>query len=138
MFNGLLSRLSGPAPTSATDTQLTLGALLVRIAKSDRHYDAAEISQIDTILSRRFGLNQIEAMKLRAQCEKIEHDAPPTQDFAASVKELISYPERSAIVAEVWNVVMADGVERDEETCLFTAIANTLGVDAQDLRNGQA
>ena len=138
MFQGLLSRLSSPTPIEATDTQLALAALLVRVAKSDSHYDATEIGQIDKILSARFGLNPVEAMKLRAQCEHLEHDAPDTQDFAAKVKELVCYEERSAIVAEVWNVVMADGVERNEEKCLFTAISDTLGVDTADLRDRQA
>lgn len=135
MFNGFFARLSGPDPIGPDDTQLALGALLVRVAKSDSHYDVAEISQIDAILSRRFGMQQIDAMKLRARCEQVEAEAPKTQDFAATVKTLIPYAERSAIVAEVWNVIMADGVERNEETCLFTAIAKTLGVEADDLRN---
>jgi len=136
MFTEFLTRLKtgSTKPLNATDAQLALGALLVRIAKSDRDYAVEEIRQIDKILGARFDLNPIEAAKLRAAAEQVEASAPETSDFADAVKAAVDYAERSAIVGELWNVVQADGIERDEETSLFARAAVTFGVDPADLR----
>ncbi|KAJ54171.1 hypothetical protein ACMU_03555 [Actibacterium mucosum KCTC 23349] len=135
MFRDLLNRLSGPEPSALapSDTQLALGALLVRLAKSDDEYAVEEISQIDSILSARFDLNQVEAARLRAEAEKMEAEAPRTEDFAASLKDVIAYAERSAIVAAMWEIVTADGRMRDDEKMLFEKAAHTFGVDPSDL-----
>ena len=135
MFRDLLNRLAGPAPSTLepSETQLALGALLVRLAKSDDDYAVEEISQIDGILSARFDLNPVEAARLRAEAEKMEAAAPSTEDFAASLKSAIAYAERSAIVAAMWEIVTADGRTRDGEVALFEKAAHTFGVDPTDL-----
>lgn len=137
MFTEFLNRLTRPAPDAdpAPDAWLVLGALLVRIAKSDHEYAVQEIGQIDAILSARFGLNAVEAAKLRAQAEKLEASAPDTQDFAAAVKDAIPYADRSAIVEALWEVVQADGVKSSAEASLFASAAHTLGIDTTDLEN---
>ena len=50
MFADFLRRLTAPDPEPLpdTDARLALTALLVRIARSDHDYAAAEIAQIDT------------------------------------------------------------------------------------------
>ena len=55
MFGNLLSRLTAPqtTPLSDEDARLSLAALLVRIARSDGDYAAAEMEQIDKVLARR-------------------------------------------------------------------------------------
>lgn len=135
MFTELLSRLTGhhDDPLPDTDARLALGALLVRIAKSDHHYAVEEISQIDRILADRYGLKLVDAMKLRATAEKLEAEAPDTGAFVARVKTVIPYADRSAIAEALWRVVRADGVTRDEEAALFQMATETLGVDGADL-----
>ncbi len=136
MFEKLLSKLhakdSGPLPD--TDARQALGALLVRIAKSDDHYAFEEISQIDRILAKRYGLSGVAAAKLRHECEILETQAPDTDAFAISIKEKVPYAERSAIVESLWNVVMADGIERPEEDRILDHTAAILGVETTDLK----
>ena len=69
MWDALLNRLRGPSTPTALpepDEKLALGALLVRVAKSDNHYDAVEIGEIDRILAATFSLNPVAAAKMRA------------------------------------------------------------------------
>ena len=75
------------------DAELALGALLVRVAKSDRDYQVAEISLIDRILARLFQHNAIEAAKLRATCEKLHAAAPETDTFAKLIRETTGLEE---------------------------------------------
>ena len=135
MFDALLSRLRSPDQAMPDpDARLALAALLVRLAKSDHHYAFEEISQIDRILARRYKLDAVAAAKLRHTAELLADKAPDTTAFAQAVKEAIAYEERSAIVAALWDVVMADGVERPEEDDILDRAAQVLGVDTGDLK----
>ncbi len=136
MFESLLYRLKGAhsAPLPIDDARLALATLLVRIARSDHHYAFEEIVQIDEVLAERFDITIIAAAKIRAQAEKIEAQAPDCTDFSETVKAVIPYDERSAIVLTMWKVIMADGIERQQEHDLFELSCNTLGVDPEDLR----
>ena len=64
-FKGLMA--PEPAPLNDEDARTAMGALLVRIAKSDGCYAAEEIGVIDRLLAQRYGLNPVEAAKLRAR-----------------------------------------------------------------------
>jgi len=136
MFETLLARLKGAhtAPLPADDARLALATLLVRIAKSDHHYAFEEIVKIDEVLAERYDLSVIAAAKIRAQAEKVEAQSPECTDFSETVKEVIPYEDRAAIVLAMWKIIMADGVERVEEHDIFEVACTTLGVDPTDLR----
>ncbi len=134
MFTDFLRRLLAPDPEPIpdTDARLALGALLVRIAKSDGTYDVAEIARIDRILARRYDLNPVEAAKLRADAQDLEHQAPDTVRFTRAIKEAVPYEERMAVIEALWEVVVADGEKDDHELALLRMIAPMLGVTDQD------
>lgn len=136
MFGDFLSRLkqAPTTPLDRADAKLALAAFMVQLAKSDRHYAVEEITQIDTILSARYGLSRVEAAKLRAEGEKLATSAPPAAEFAALVKAAVPYEDRSAIVMALWKVLVADGVEQPEEEAFFAQASQTFGIDTTDLR----
>ena len=69
MFEALLKALTGEdeTPLPEPDARLALAALLVRLARTDGHYEASEIARIDVILGRRYALSDADAAKLRAK-----------------------------------------------------------------------
>ena len=77
MFADFLKRLIQPAPEPLTggDARLALCALLVRVARTDGDYAAAEIIRITRIISARYNLPQPEAEALRQQAEVLESEA---------------------------------------------------------------
>ncbi|MFQ6549863.1 TerB family tellurite resistance protein [Aestuariibius sp. 2305UL40-4] len=134
MFADFLKRLTAPDPDPLPelDARLALAALLVRIAKSDGDYDQAEIARIDRILAKRYDLDPVEAAKLRAQSEALEHDAPDTVRFTRAIKDAVPYEDREGVLEALWDIVLADG-ERDEaEDALLRLVAPMLGVTDQD------
>jgi len=133
MFADLFKRLTAPDPSRLddADARLALGALLVRIAKSDHVYDVREIALIDSILARRYHLNVVEAAQLRANCEAIEHDAPDTVRFTRAIKDAVVYEDREAVIESFWEVVLADGERRPDEDTLLRMVAPMLGVSDQ-------
>ena len=72
MFGDFLRRLTAPQPEPLTDmdARLALGALLVRLARADGHFDTAERARITAILQERYALD--DASALLAECEALE------------------------------------------------------------------
>lgn len=134
MFQELLRRLTAPDPAALpeTDCRLALGALLVRIARTDGHYAAVEIAQINAALMARYGLSSNEAAILRAECEVLEAEAPDTVRFTRAIKDTVSYEDRVAVIEALWSVVMADGVRDHEEDSMMRMTSSLLGVSDQD------
>jgi len=117
---------------SQLDARLALAALLVRLAKTDGHYAAAEMIQIDTVLATRFALGKEDAIALRVQAEFLEEEAPDTVRFTRALKEAVAYEDRTELVAAMWQVVLADGVRDVEEDALMRTVVSLLGISDQD------
>lgn len=132
MFADLLRRLTAPAPEQLpdTDARLALGALLVRLARADGDYAAVEIARIDAILAARYGL--ADPAPLRRDCEALELQAPDTVRFTRAIKAAVPYEDRRAVIAAMWEIVLADGVRDDGENSMMRMIAPMLGVEDQD------
>jgi uncharacterized tellurite resistance protein B-like protein len=134
MFTDLLRRLTthGPAPLPDPDARIALTALLVRIAKSDAHYAVEEIRRIDRIVATRYGLDPVEAARLRGRAEDLEHEAPDTVRFTRAIKDAIPFEDRLAVIEALWDVALADGEREEHETALLRLVAPMLGISDQD------
>jgi len=134
MFQDLIRRLTAPDPATLPDTdcRLALGALLVRIARTDGDYAASEIAQIDQTLMKRYDLSAPDAAALRAECEALEAEAPDTVRFTRAIKDTVSYDNRVGVIEALWSVVLADGIRDDEEDSMMRMTASLLGVTDQD------
>jgi len=132
MFADLIARLTAPRPTALPelDARRALAALLVRVAKSDGAYAVEEIQRIDRILAQSFAMNAVQAARLRAEAERLEHVAPEDGRFTAAVREAIAAEDREAVLAGLWHVVRADGAESAEELGYVHRAAERLGLDA--------
>lgn len=134
MFADFLRRLTAPdpAPLPDSDARLALGALLVRIARSDGDYAAEEVRRIDRILATRYGLSPFEAARLRGTAESLESEAPDTVRFTRAIKDAVPYEDREAVIEALWDVVLADGERDQEEDALLRLVAPMLGVNDRD------
>ena len=127
-----------PEPLPEPDEKLALGALMVRVAKSDHAYRFEEISRIDRLLTRLFGLNPVEAAKMRATCEKLDHEAPETEHFAHVIRETTSFQARIDALEAMWEVLLADGIRRDEELAVIEAARIAMGLSESDSATARA
>lgn len=121
-----------PDPLPDPDAELALGALLVRVAKSDRDYQVEEISLIDRILARLYGHNAIEAAKVRATCEKLHAAAPDTDTFGKLIRETTGLVERLNALEALWEVVLADGREQKGEVSIVEDARKAMGLSGAD------
>ncbi len=130
MFASFLKRLAAPAPADfpELDSRLALGALLVRVAKADEHYDANESARIKRILANRYGLPAEAAAQLREQCEALEYEAPDTVQFTRAIKNSVPLEDRVGIIESLWEIAFADGARDAEEDAVVRLVADLLGV----------
>ena len=126
----LLRALLAPAPPrlSAPDARLALAALLVRVARSDGHYAAAETAHIDAILKVRHALSDTAAAYLRVEAEAIEAEAPDTVRFTRALKAAVPLEDRTALVRALWTVALADGSRDANEDRVLRLVAGLLGL----------
>ena len=136
MFRNLLSRLFADRPDSAhlsgQDAEVAIASLLVRLARADDHYGAAEQQRIDQVLARRRGLGAAEAAERRAAAEMIEAEAPDTVRFTRTIKERVDLHDRQEIVVALWEIAYADGARSAHEESLVRLVAGLLGVNDRD------
>jgi uncharacterized tellurite resistance protein B-like protein len=136
MFGDLLKRLLEPAPhpdaLTDSDARLALCALLVRVARSDGDYAAAEITRITRIIAARYALTTLEAEALRQEAEEVEAAAPDTVRFTRAIKAAVPYEERLAVIEALWEVALADGLRDAGEDRLLRMVSGLLGVSDPD------
>ena len=135
MIAEFFQRLRGARPETPLpelDAQLAVGALLVRLAKSDQHYAVEEIAKIDLLLAQHYGLNPVEAAKTRATCEKLEAQAPDTDEFTAMVQATVDAAARLEVFEALWQVSLADRALKPEEQAFLTGAGTALGISDQD------
>ncbi|MEO0752201.1 MAG: TerB family tellurite resistance protein [Pseudomonadota bacterium] len=134
LLHRLMHAFDAPKPMSLPepDEKLALGALMVRVAMSDRNYELSEISKIDRLFGRLYGLKPIEAAKMRATSEKLEKQAPETDKFAIIIRETVSFEARVDALEALWEVVLADGEVDAQELRVIDASRNALGLSEAD------
>ncbi|MDA5093969.1 TerB family tellurite resistance protein [Aliiroseovarius sp. KMU-50] len=134
MIASLFDRLFAPAPAplNSDDARLALSALLVRLARSDGDYAAAEITAIDHALAVRYDLSSDDAASLRQKAETFEAQAPDTVRFTRAIKDAVPLEDRLQVIEAAWSVVLADGERAHEEDALMRMVASLLGVNDRD------
>ena len=126
----LVRALFAPTPPRLTgpDARLALAALLVRVARSDGHYAAAEVAHIDAILKARHALSDTAAAYLRVEAEAVEAEAPDTVRFTRALKTAVPLEDRTALVAALWRVALADGTRDANEDRVLRLVVSLLGL----------
>lgn len=134
MFADFLNRLIQPEPDPLDDgdARLALTALLVRVARSDGDYAAAEIIRITRIIEARYKLSHDAAEALRMDAETLESEAPDTVRFTRAIKDAVPYEERVAVIEALWQVALADGERESHEDSILRLVSNLLGISDRD------
>ena len=134
MFGSFLKSLLEPQaePLHDDDARLAMTALLVRLARADNEYAAAEIHRITQVIMARYELAKPEAIALRETAETLEQEAPDTVRFTRAIKDRVAYEDRIAVVEALWQVALADGNRDAEEDALLRLVVSLLGVTDVD------
>jgi len=126
---GRLFGRSAPAPTGP-DGDDALGALLVRVARSDGEYAADEAACIRAILAARYGADGLDDRVARA--EALDDATGDTVHLTRAIKDVLPIDDRPAYLQDLWRVVLADAQRDHEEDGLLRLISGLLGLADRD------
>jgi uncharacterized tellurite resistance protein B-like protein len=76
--------------------------------------------------------NAIEAAKVRATCEKLHAAAPDTDTFGKLIRETTGIEERLAALEALWEVVLADGTQKEGELRIVDEACRAMGLSLAD------
>ncbi len=138
MFEQILRRLAGPARPASPDPEAApaLAALMVRLARADGGYSAAEGARIDAALAAFLGLDPAAAAALRAEGEALEAGAADSVRFTRALKAAVPLAARARLAEAMWSVILADGVRDPAEEQEMRLAASLLGLT--DVESAQA
>ena len=121
-----------PVILEHNDARLAITALMIRIARSDNEFSEAEFLNIKKLASQRFELNMEETDKLIEEAKALEEQAPDTVRFTKSIKEAVAFEDRSALVEDLWAIVLTDDYRDANEDALIRTVVSLLGVSDKE------
>jgi len=134
MLKNILKIFNAETPVilEHNDARLAITALMIRVARSDNDFSEAEFLNIKKLASQRIELNMEETDKLIKEARAIEEQAPDTVRFTKSIKEAVAFEDRSALVEDLWAIVLTDNYRDANEDALIRTVVSLLGVSDKE------
>ena len=83
---------------------------------------------IITILENRYKVERKEAKKIIEEAKYLERDMSDTMQITREIKNTIPYEERSGVVRDLWQIIMADNKRSNEENNFMRLVIKLLGI----------
>ena len=106
---------------------LALATLFIQLANTDNDYSSEEHELIITILENRYKVERKEAKKIIEEAKYLERDMSDTMQITREIKNTIPYEERSGVVRDLWQIIMADNKRSNEENNLMRLVIKLMG-----------
>ena len=134
MLKNILKIFNAETPVilEHNDARLAITALMIRVARSDNDFSEAEFLNIKKLASQRFELNIEETDTLIEEAKALEEQAPDTVRFTKSIKEAVAFEDRSALVEDLWAIVLTDDYRDANEDALIRTVVSLLGVSDKE------
>jgi uncharacterized tellurite resistance protein B-like protein len=136
MFNQIVEMLNPSAwrqgGLKPDQLQIAVAALLAQAALMDDHFDAAERTTIERLLSTAFHLDAAQAREVLAAAERTAENSSQLYPFTRTVVERLDAEARIELIEMLWEVAYADGVLSPDEDALIRRIAGMIYVSDHD------
>lgn len=123
-------RMDPAAPASeASDRQrlhVAACALLLELAHADDEFTSGELSHIESIMRRHFGLDEETAQALIRLAESEREQAIDLYQFTSLINKSYDLGQKTLLAELMWSVIMTDGEIARHEGYLLRKIANLL------------
>lgn len=132
LFDTLSSQSASATESREDEFKIAVAALLVHAMVIDGEVEPAEVKKLSTLLMDRFELAPAETDKLVELALEKERNAVDLYGFTRVLARELDQDGRKAIVAMLWDVVLADGVIHEFENNLVWRASELLGVSTRD------
>lgn len=139
MFEQFMSRLQREMlhQPSESEIQLAVAALLVAADRADVAETKVERSIIEDALVHLYRCSRDEAVELADCGAKVEEACVELKDITNLIKTHLDKSERERLLAEVWQVFVADYTVSVREKSFARRLSTLLGVSPQQATNIQ-
>ena len=132
LFDALKAEPACAADLREEELRIAAAALLVHAMVIDGEAASVEREKLSKLLQDRFDLEVADAGKLIDLAWERERNAVDLFGFTRILTRELDQDGRKAIVAMLWEVVLADGVIHEFENNLVWRAAELLGVSTRD------
>ena len=119
----------------ASETAISIAALLVEAALADEDYAEREKALIARLLVSEFGVRESDAPSVLAEAERRQAEAVDLFRFSREVKSL-PHDEKVRLIECLWRVALCDGDKDTWEDMLVRRVASLIHVE--DVESGLA
>ncbi len=130
MIGHLLSLLRNDRPGGAAErfsrVQVATCALLLEVAHSDGHFQAAEARLVEDLLAGMFDLPPETVAELVELSRDHQQNSTDLFQFAREINAHFSLEEKLAVLEGVWRIIYADGILDKFEDTLARQLATLL------------
>ena len=128
MFFQILNKFTSNGKQPEINRGLALATLFIQLANADNDYSSEEHELIIKILVNRYKVERSEAEKIIDEAKVLERDMSDTMQITREIKSIIPYEERSGLVRDLWQIIMADNKRSNEENNFMRLVIKLLGI----------
>lgn len=117
----------------SADLRLAACAVLLELAYADRRFADSERAHLEELIRRQFDLEATEAARLIALADKERTEARDISQFTGLIAEGFTAEQKTALLKDMWSLVLSDGELARREEYLVSRIARLLGLGSAAL-----
>jgi uncharacterized tellurite resistance protein B-like protein len=112
----------------SSDLRLAACAVLLELAYADRRFAGSERAHLEDLIRRQFDLDATQAAKLIELADRERTDARDISQFTGLIAEGFTAEQKTALLKDMWSLVLSDGELARREEYLINRIARLLGL----------
>lgn len=116
-------------PSEHSRVQLAACALLIELAHADDEFSAEEQRHIESMMQRRFGLDDASVAELLRLAEAERAQSLDHFQFTRLVAAEFDLGQKMELAEVMWGVILADGRLSDHETHLVRKMASLMQLE---------
>jgi uncharacterized tellurite resistance protein B-like protein len=117
---------------SADEQQVAEAALMFHVIAVDGTVTDAEREHLTKVLSAKYNLDSDQLQALLEEARRANDEAIDLFQFTRVLRVELSHEERLTLIANLWEMVFADGVVHEFEDNIVWRVAELLDVDTRD------
>jgi uncharacterized tellurite resistance protein B-like protein len=121
-----------PSQFADNDYRLAAVALLVHAAAIDGEVSPSERAKLQSVVKRRFELDEAITDELIDKATTAEHEAVDLDHFTSLLNRALDEPGRARVIEMMWEIVYTDGRRDELEDNLLWRAADLLGVSPRE------
>jgi len=125
-------RMPERSPQRESNPRLSAAVLMVEAAIQDEHFCERERAMIQSLLMRRFGLEEEEFVQLMATAEEQNKRMVQLLGYTSDISDSMEMTQRVELIGMLWDVAYADDTLHPDEDLLIRRIAGLVSVGDRD------